>query len=74
MDSMFLANEQKFYVRVNEETMSSVLQRHYGDFYKTVQDALKSAYKTMKLGDKIDIVDEFGKVYATTGNCAPESV
>lgn len=71
---MFLANEQKFYVKVNNETMSSVLQRHYGDFHKTVQDALKCAYKTMNLGDKVEIVDEFGKVYATTGNCAPESV
>lgn len=53
--------------------MSAVLQKHYGDFYSSVGDAMDSMYSTIKNGDVVEVVDEDGRVYCSTGNAASEN-
>lgn len=62
----------RFYIRFNNETMRQVMERHYGDFFHSVDEALSSAKRWMKTGDVVEVVDEFGKVYCVTGQLQPE--
>lgn len=55
----------KFYVRVNNETMSATLQRYYGSYHKSVSDALDAIPTNSHAGDLAEVIDEFGKVYGS---------
>ena len=69
-----MENNKHFYVRLNEESDSAMFQRHYGSFFRSVDDALTFAQKYLgNKGNTIEVVDQNGKVYISTGLLVSES-
>lgn len=68
-----MENNNRYYIRLNEESQSAMLQRHYGSFFRTVNDAMASAERYLGRGDVVEVVDEQGNVYLTTGLMASET-
>lgn len=67
-----MENNKQFYVKVNEESDSAMFQRHYGSFFRSVDDAMTFAEKYLGKGDLVQVVDQNGKVYVSTGLLASE--
>ena len=63
---------KRYYVRIDQESQSAMMQRHYGSFFKTVSDAMASAEKYLGNGHLVEVVDQLGKVYLSTGALVPE--
>jgi hypothetical protein len=68
-----MENNKHFYVRLNEESTSAMLQRHYGSFFRSVDDAMTFAEKYLGKGNTVQVVDQNGKVYVSTGLLASET-
>lgn len=63
----------KFYIKINDESLSATLQRHYGSFYNSVSDAMDYVWKEASEGDTVEIIDQGGNVYVVTGQGSSET-
>lgn len=67
-----MENNKQFYVRLNDESTSAMLQRHYGSFFRSVGDAMTFAEKYLGQGNTVEVLDQNGNIYVSTGFLASE--